>query len=132
MKRWTIALTAALALGACSDSTSIGGTTGGTFTLRTVNGEDLPALVIQQGGSLTEATSGSVSLDSDHSYQRTLTLRTTGSGAAQTTTETESGTWTGSGGAVTLTASGGGQLNGTLFDGALTLTQNGRVFIYRQ
>lgn len=131
MLRLAAVICAVLVTSACSESTSIGGTTGGSFTLSTVNGSDLPA-ISTQGGTQTEVTSGSIALNSDHSWASSLTKRTTTGGTSQTTTLTDSGTWTQSNGAILLTSNTGSATSGTLVGGILTFTSGGAVYVYVQ
>jgi hypothetical protein len=133
MKRSILILCLAAMAGACSESTSITTTTGGSFTLTTVNGGDLPAVVSQEGTTRRDALSGSIVLASDMTWTSTITFRdTNGSTTGQNVTETDSGTWTQSNGAILLTSHTGTAFNAVLFGGALTIEDEGAIYLYRQ
>lgn len=133
MTRLVAVLCALLVTSACSESTSISTTTGGSFTLSTVNGNDLPAVETQSGGNRTEVLSGSVSLKTDGSWTLALTKRlTTAAGTTTNSTQTDSGTWTQNNGAVLLTSNTGAAISGTLFAGVLTLNNQGAIYLFRQ
>ena len=119
----TIAL-AALVVG-CGDSSTGPKTITGTYPLRSVNGDALPALVYQETNYTLEVTEGTISLGSNGRFTDSYTLRENDNGAIQTATIPCSGTWTRSGNAIQLqedqTTSCGDYGTGS-WDGSNTLT----------
>jgi hypothetical protein len=96
----------------------------GTYTLRTVNGASVPAVVFQDSQEKDELTGGSISLNADKTWSGTLTAKVTDltTGASGTFAAPANGTYTSNGGTITLTDSqDGSQLTGTVGGGTLTI-----------
>jgi hypothetical protein len=118
-----MALTTTLTAGGCSDSTSPGNSLSGTYTLRSVNGQPLPATFASPGYSL-EVLSGRIDLDAQGNYSGTTTYRETYTGQQPDTyTDTILGYWTLSGNQITLVdTQTGDQYFGTVSGNDITLT----------
>src|SRR5437764_12682350 len=65
----------------------------GSYSLTTVNGAALPAVVAQVPDDKLEVTTGTLALHSDNSYLLTLSLRETSAGTVTVETLSESGTY---------------------------------------
>ncbi len=103
-----VALIVALAvslLTGCGDSTGPEAIAG-NYTLRTINGQDLPFLIVQVLDDKIELTAGSLRINSDNTFSANLTLATTDGGATTSETETTTGTYTLNGTALTFTSGG--------------------------
>ncbi|HJU72752.1 MAG TPA: hypothetical protein VJ717_03330 [Gemmatimonadaceae bacterium] len=90
-----LALTLALLAG-CGDDDSTGPDEGiaGVYTLLTINGQQLPVVVQQQGSDRAEITQGSVTINENGTFTDVTQVRFTISGQVSNDTETASGTWT--------------------------------------
>ena len=105
------ALLLALALAACSDSTSpITGTLSGNYSLRTANGVSVPGIASQDATGVYEVLHGRIVLNSDFSFVDSLQDRFTPTGGAtQPRIDVRVGTYAQTGNNVTLSfASGSG------------------------
>ena len=113
-------------LAACGgDSTGPKADVTGNYTLRTVNGANIPAVVFQDSQEKDELTSGNINLNADKTWSGTLSARVTDltSGASATFNSPAGGTYTASSGTLTLTdASDGSQLTGSVGNGTLTIS----------
>ena len=124
------AVVALVALGACGGgdkSTGPSGTIAGTYSLKTVNGAALPAVVVQIGADKLEVTSGSVTMNSDNTFNGVTAFRETSSGVVDESSAVCSGTYSRSGSNVTFTETEtedcGGSYPGTWSNGnTLTVT----------
>jgi Lipocalin-like domain len=130
----TLGAALSLALAACSDSTGPGAGLTGTYNLRTVNGQALPAVV----SDISTLTAGHVTLNGDGTFSASHTGRQTLNGATTTTTHDISGTYTRSGNDLTLTFSAP-TLSGSAsidahWDGSrqLTVSDGVTVYVYRK
>jgi len=106
------------------DSTGPNASVAGNYTLRTVNGSNVPAVVFQDAQEKDEVTAGNINLNADKTWSGSLSARVTipSSGVSSTTTVPANGTYTTNGGAITLTdAADGSQLVGTVGGGTLTI-----------
>ena len=96
----------------------------GNYTLRTVNGNALPAVVFQNTTEKEELTAGNINLNADRTWSGSLSLRSTNltNGATATLSLPANGTYTNNNGSLTLTdASDNSQLTGTVGGGTLTI-----------
>ena len=96
----------------------------GNYTLRTVNGNTVPAVVFQNTTEKEELTAGNVNLNADRTWSGSLSLRSTNltNGATATLSLPANGTYTNNNGSITLTdASDNSQLTGTVGGGTLTI-----------
>ena len=113
-----VALTVALAvslLTGCGDATGPEGIAG-NYTLRTVNGQELPVIIIQVLDEKIEVTAGSWRINSDETFSTSLTLATTTGGTTTSETGTNTGTYILSGSAITFTFQDGSTANGPQTD----------------
>lgn len=123
----TIALLAGALLTACDDDGTGPDSIFGTYTLVTVNGEPLP---YQEDGS--EVTAGWVRLNSDNTYEISVTIGPIG-GTPQT--ETGEGTYSIDGSSIELSDPEGGteNLTGTLSGNTLTIVDgDGNAWVLRK
>ncbi len=112
-----------LGLGACGgiDLTDPGSVSG-AYTLRTINGEELPSALLQNGTAyLLEITEGTLTLNEDLTCSLRLTVRETYAGIVDTDTWTPEFTYALSSGSITLTA-GTLLLSGSITGSSITLT----------
>jgi len=96
----------------------------GNYTLRTVNGNTVPAVVFQNTTEKEELTAGNINLNADRTWSGSLSLRSTNltNGATATLSLPANGTYTNNNGSITLTdASDNTQLTGTVGGGTLTI-----------
>ena len=96
----------------------------GNYTLRTVNGNTVPAVVFQNTTEKEELTAGNINLNADRTWSGSLSLRSTNltNGATATLSLPANGTYTNNNGSITLTdASDNSQLTGTVGGGTLTI-----------
>jgi len=115
-------------LAACGgDSTGPNADVTGNYTLRTVNGGNVPAVVYQDTLEKDELTSGNITLNADKTWTGLLSARITDltSGAANTFSAPASGTYTNASGTLTLTdGTDGSKLMGSVGGGTLTISGN--------
>ena len=98
------------------------GSVSGTYTLRAINGEELPSVLLQNGTTyLLEITAGSLTLNEDLTCSLTLTVRETDAGIVDTDIWTPEFTYTLTSGSITLTA-GTILLSGSITGSSITLT----------
>ena len=100
-----VALTVALAvslLTGCGDATGPEAIAG-HYILRSINGQDLPFLIIQTLPDKVVLTAGSVRINSDNTYRTRLTAVTTVGPPTPSETETSVGTYTLTGTSITFT-----------------------------
>ena len=123
---------ATFALAACGGGgDAIGPSTiAGTYTLQTVNGNALPAVLLEDAGYKLEVLSGSYTLNGDNSYSATASFRETENAVVTPSTESESGTYVVRGSSVTFTDSDGFQTGGTISGTNLTLAAAGLTIRY--
>ena len=99
----------AAAVLACGDS---GGSTSpesieGVYTLQTINGGALPAVVYEDEAAKVEIVAGAITLGPGTKWSTSLTARATVDADVSTNTETLDGTWSRSGSTLTLTSAAG-------------------------
>ena len=108
----------------------------GTYTLQTVDGEGLPAVLDEIGTTfLPEVTGGSVTLNQDMTCSFTFSLRETEDGTVTRVTETAVGTYTFNNGAISLNflMVDGFILSGSITGSTLRLTDTaGNVLIFEK
>jgi hypothetical protein len=131
-----------IGLGACGDSSGPdgGGNVAGTYTLRTVNGGQVPYTVFQFGTEYKlEILSAAMTVNSNGTWTETSQLRETEGTSVTTETQTVTGTWTQSGNQVTFADSDPETTNlVATFSGGNTLTASGTesgitfTFVYRK
>ncbi len=136
-----VAVGLALLLAACGkDSNSPTGTDDtsifGTYALQTILGESLPLIVLEEGDDKLEFIAGSIRLDRDDTYSRSVTTRLTQSGNVTTDVFTVAGTFTANGSALQFSGSGDdrgeGPFTGSISGNTLTIIDASRPFVYRK
>lgn len=132
MRRFALALVLALAT-ACGDTS--GPDTGhtGTYTLRSVDGDPLPATLYEDGTDYVRVVGGSLTLDADGTFSTQSTINYRMQGETGTETGTLFGTYTRSGSSIVMTDSDGDVFTAT-YDGndQLTMSEDGVVVVYRK
>ena len=116
------------------------GSVSGTYTLRTVAGDALPAVLLQEvTTSLLEVTAGNGTLNQDLTCSVSLTLRGTGDGTVTTITETNACTYALDSGSITVTIPDGVFdpdpliVSGSITGSTITVTgPEGNVFVFRK
>jgi hypothetical protein len=121
---------------ACGDDDPSGpdtATVAGTYTLRTVNGQDLPFTIINQTGYKLEVLSDEYTLNPNGSFTTVATFRETEGTDVTTSSDTYSGTWQVNGSNVSLTSTVAG-IETAAFSGGNTMTfsGNGVSAVYRK
>ena len=122
---------------ACGDSTGPESVVG-TYTLQTVNGEGLPAVIDEIGTTfLKEITAGSITLNEDLTCSFSLSERETEDGEVTTRTETletDECTYTIDNGVLTLTVEEEGDANLSIIGSAITLVDpdTGDVYVFEK
>ena len=107
------------------DATGPNSSVVGNYTLRTVNGANVPAVIFQDSQEKDELTGGNINLSASNSWTGLLSVRATdlASGATATFSAPANGTYTASGGTITLTdATDGSQLVGSVGGGTLSIS----------
>ncbi len=133
-----VAVGLALLLAACGeDSNSPTGTDDtsifGTYALQTILGESLPLIALEEGDDKLEITAGSIRLNSDDTYSRSVTTRLTQSGNVTTDVFTVTGTFTANGSTLQFSGSGDeGPFTGSISGNTLTIIDASRPFVYRK
>ena len=127
-------LTATLA--ACSDSSGPDGeaSISGNYTLRTINGNNLPfALVVVGTTYRLEVTAANILINSNGTYNESGTLREIANGTTTTQTETSNGTWTRANNAITFRQTSDGALvNAALSENTITIVDGEFTYVYRK
>lgn len=134
MKRFASVLVAALLFTACSDDgTGPEASLAGTYTLRTVNGQNLPFTFFQAAGYKAEILSDTYTVNANGTFSNTAQFRETEGTTVTTTSETYTGTWTQSGNAIVFKDNEGDSQTATFTGGnTLTMTAEGLVAVYRK
>ena len=133
-----VAVGLALLLTACggdSDSPTEpnGASIVGTYALQTILGESLPLIALEEGDDKLEITAGSIRLNSDDTYSRSVTTRLTQSGNVTTDVFTVAGTFTANGSTLQFSGSGDeGPFTGSISGNTLTIIDESRPFVYRK
>jgi len=125
MRRFIGSALLALIVACGGDSTGPKASVVGNYTLRTVNGANVPAVVFQDAQEKDELTAGNINLSSNNTWTGVLTVRSTDLGSGQTInfSAPANGTFTTNGGSITLTdALDGSQLTGSVGGGTLSIS----------
>lgn len=116
---------------ACGDDATGLDDIAGTYTLQTVDGEGLPAVLEEVGTIfLLEITAGSTTLNQDMTCSVVSMFRVTDNGVATNETVTDACTYTFDSGAVTLDVEGLDSASGSITGSTLTVTSDEVVFVY--
>ena len=111
---------AVLACGDSGDSTSPESIEG-VYTLQTIDGDALPAVVYQDTEGMVEITAGAITLGPGTKWSISLTARATVAAVVTTNTEKLDGTWSRAGSTLTLTSADGDVETLVLSGSTLTL-----------
>ena len=133
--RTVLALLIAPLMFACGDDDASGPdneTVAGTYILRTVNGQNLPFIIIDQPGYRLEVLSDQYTLNADRTFITAATFRETEDTTVTTSDDTYNGTWQLSAGTMNLTSGGGIETAAFSGGNTLTFTGNGFTVIYRK
>ena len=131
--RWLLVAVVAFGVGCGGgDSTGPNDSVAGVYSLRTVNGANLPFVLIQVGADKVEITADVLTLTDAGSFTEITTIRTTTNGQVSTTTEADAGSYTRSGTAITATYNSGGTATGTIGGGTITVAFEGLSLVYRK
>ena len=137
MRRIAAVLAAGLLVVAgCSDSSgpSGEGDINGTYTLRTVNGQNLPFPVLVVGTTYRlEVTSGSLTISGNGSYSSQISLRETEGANVVTETQGTTGTWTRTNNAISFRDNEDGTtLSGSISQNTITFVEDGASLVFRK
>ena len=133
MRRYFILLVVAAAVSCGGDSaTSANTPVSGTYTLRSVNGLQLPFLVAQNDSVKFEIVSDAFTLADDRSWTESGTSRTTLNGQVSPGTIARNGTYVLSGPKITLISSTGDFSDATIGGGTMTVTNDAVVAVYQK
>ena len=102
----------------------------GSYTLRTINGQNLPYTTLSAGVNTAEVLSSSLSLNTDGTFREERSVRRTHQGVSVTEAEMKFGTYTSTGSGVTFTATTGVLVSGTRGSGSITFVEEGFTFVY--
>ena len=102
----------------------------GSYTLHTINGQNLPYTTLSVGVNSAEVLSSSLSLNADSTFREERSVRRTHSGVAITEPEMKFGTYTSTSSGVTFRATTGAQVSGTRGGGSITFVEEGFTFVY--
>lgn len=131
------ALLVAPVLSGCDDDNDPGGVVGanvsGTYTLRTIDGQNLPFILLDLPGQRIEVLADEYVLNSGGTFTSTVTYRETDEGVVSTSEDTYSGTWAQSGSTINLNSTANGAETATFSNGnTLTFVAGGHTAIYRK
>lgn len=107
-------------------------TVAGTYTLRSVNGQSLPAVVYDDGSYKLEVTAASYVLAASGSFTNSISIRETENGVVTPSTEVDTGTYAVNGTTITLTDAEGDVISGTLSGDTLTFSSDGITAVSRK
>ena len=131
--RWLLLSIGALGVGCGGgDSTGPDDSVAGTYSLRTVNGSNLPFIVLQVGADKLELTADVLTLTDAGSFTQITTFRVTEGGQVTTSTVADAGSYTRTGTAISATFNSGGTATGTISGGTITVAQDGFSYVYRK
>ncbi len=129
LRRLTFAVIAGSAaiVGGCSGGDKLTGPDAsylGAYTLESVNGKAVPAVILQTPTEKEEVTSGKLSLNSDGTYRATFNIRVTIGATVDNATSSSVGVWTQANNAFSLRdTSDESTMSGAYANGRLTLLE---------
>jgi hypothetical protein len=133
MRRFVALLVFAATVACGGDSsTSPSASVTGTYTLKSVNGSQLPFTVFDFGTEKYEILDDAVILSEGGTWTESGTDRSTLNGQATTSTITDAGTYTLNGTAITFVSAQTGTTNGSVSSNTLTITDQGIVAVYQK
>ena len=115
---------------ACGDSGTGLVNVEGTYTLRSINGSNLPYTALQTGSQRVEIIDDVISFAANGTYTEVGHTRTTINGSATTDTGADNGTYTTAGTSITLRSTDGSTTVGTINGGTLTLVDQGLSAVF--
>lgn len=104
----------------------------GTYTLRSVNGQALPAVLYDDGSYKIEVTGATYVLSSSGSFTNTFSLRETEAGVVTPSSESYRGTYVVNGSTVTFTDEEGDVSSATRSGDELTFSSDGITAVFRR
>lgn len=129
------ALLIAPLLSGCDDDGSgpEGGEVTGTYTLRTIDGQNLPFTLLNVPGYRIEVLADQYTLNSGGSFTSTTSYRETEGTVVTTSEDTYAGTWVQNGATINMNSTDNGPESAAFSGGnTLTFTAGGRTAIYRK
>lgn len=134
--RRAIAAVAFLAFVACGDDSATEPTNqsvAGTWTLRTVNGSNLPYTLQQFGNDRVELLNETINVAASGTFTQQGTLRFTAGGIVTTEPYTDAGTYTLNGSTATFSFNSDGSTGvAAIGDDVLSVAYSGQTFVYRR
>ncbi len=115
---------------ACGDDSVSPADVAGTYTLQSVNGEGLPAVLAESTDFLIEVTAGSVTLNADLTCSHSVTQRETDQGTVTTDTVVTACTYAIDDGFMLARSGETVVLPGSILGTTLTIFDGGFVFVY--
>ena len=105
----------------------------GSYQLRTVDGHDLPALVLEVGEYQASLLSGTLTLNANSTYTFEFNVRLDETGNPRTTTVSEAGSWNLTRDSITLAATAGAVARtGTVSGNVITLESSNITMVLRK
>ncbi len=117
-------------LGACGDDSVSPADVAGTYTLLSVDGGGLPAVIEESTDFLLEFTAGSATLNADLTCSLSFDLRETDQGTVTTDTLVSACTYSIDDGFRLTPLGETFALNGSILGSTLTIIDGGRVFVF--
>ena len=130
--RWLLLAFVMIGFACGGDSTGPNDSVAGTYSLRTVNGANLPYIVLQVGADKLELTADVLTLTDGGSFTQITTFRVTENGQVTTSTVADAGSYTRNGTAISATFNSGGTATGTISGGTITVALDGFSYVYRE
>lgn len=130
-----VTMAAASLTAACGDDDPSGPSGGvqGTYTLRTIDGDPLPAVAFSDGDFQEEITSGSITLSAGSACTTRIAFRELQGGTVvDSGTEESSCTYTVSGSTLTVDFGDGDVETATIGGDTITFTSEGSVWVFRK
>jgi len=132
MRRVLIVLFVAFAA-ACSDGIVGSSTVNGKYTLRTLNGSNLPYTVSTSGTTKTEVLGDTIMLYEGFTYAETKASRVTVSGSATNSTHVETGSFSLLGNSIALRGNDGGPLQYAVVEAdVMRFVYNGLTSVFKK
>ena len=123
-----------LPVAACTgDSTGPESSIAGTYTLRSINGVNLPFVIAQTGANKLELVNETIVVAEAGTFTQQGTLRETVNGVATVGSYADAGIYERNGTAVTFQFQSNGSIgSGTASNGVVTVAASGYSYIYRK
>ena len=130
--RWLLFAFVMIGFACGGDSTGPNDSVAGSYSLRTINGANLPFIIAQTGQDKIELTADVLTLTDGGAFTQITTIRTTINGQASTSSISDAGFYTRNGTAISATFNSGGTATGTISGGQITVAQDGFSYVYRK